>query len=208
MLEPISIVFILTSIVLIITPGQDMVLVMSRSISQGSKAGVATAAGVSVGLLGHTALATLGLGALLNASQILFFIMKLLGAGYLFYLGIKMIRSKNESLNLNHLQETSFHKMFFQGIVSNISNPKIAIFYFSYIPQFVPSNSIAPTKLIFTLGCLFAIITFFIKVPIGYGTGLMSMWLRSRPLVIEWINRVSGLVLIGLGIRLALEKRN
>ncbi len=92
-MEAISWVFIITSLVLIITPGQDMILVMSRSVSQGRKAGIMTALGVSVGLVGHTLLATFGLGAILLASETLFTMVKFIGAGYLLYLGIKKVRS-------------------------------------------------------------------------------------------------------------------
>ena len=202
------IVFIVTSIILIITPGQDMILVMSRSISQGWKAGVATAAGVSVGLLCHTVLATFGLGALLRTSEILFTAMKLAGAVYLFYLGIRLIRNSHTGLNINDLPSNSLRKVFLQGTISNISNPKIAIFYFAYLPQFVPSGIENPTTQLFLLGGAFALLTFFIKGPIGYGAGVLSNWLRSRPSVIGWINRTSGVVLIGLGVRLAFERRN
>jgi threonine/homoserine/homoserine lactone efflux protein len=94
MMETLPVLFVVTSLILIITPGQDMLLVMSRSIAQGSKAGVATAAGVSTGLLGHTALATLGLGALLSASEMLFVAIKLVGAAYLIYLGIRLFISR------------------------------------------------------------------------------------------------------------------
>jgi threonine/homoserine/homoserine lactone efflux protein len=208
MTETLPVVFFITSIILIITPGQDMILVMSRSISQGWKAGVSTAAGVSVGLLGHTILATLGLGALLRTSEVLFTAMKLIGGAYLFYLGIKLIRNGHSGLNINNLPSASLRKMFFQGILSNISNPKIAIFYFAYLPQFIPSSAENPTTLLFVLGSAFALLTFFIKGPIGYGAGILSGWLRSRPSVIGWVNRSSGMVLIGLGLRLALERRN
>jgi threonine/homoserine/homoserine lactone efflux protein len=208
MAETLLIVFVATSIVLIVTPGQDMILVMSRSISQGWKAGVATAAGVSMGLLGHTVLATLGLGALLHASEVLFVAMKVIGAAYLIYLGIKIFRSSHAGLKISGMPAVSLRKMFFQGALSNISNPKIVIFYLAYLPQFVPSDTENPTALLFMLGTAFAILTFFIKGPIGYGAGVLSGWVRSRPAVIGWINRASGVVLVGLGLRLALEKRN
>jgi len=94
-MEIVTLVFLLTSAVIILTPGQDMILVMSRSIAQGQKAGVMTAFGVSIGLLGHTLLATLGLGALLLASEFLFNIIKLIGAGYLIYIGYQLLRSKD-----------------------------------------------------------------------------------------------------------------
>ncbi|MBF0530000.1 MAG: LysE family translocator [Deltaproteobacteria bacterium] len=201
-------VFIITSLILIITPGQDMILVMSRSISQGWKAGVATASGVSVGLLGHTVLATLGLGALLSASEILFMIIKLIGAAYLLYLGIALLRNNHAGLDISSLPTASLRKLFFQGVISNLSNPKIAIFYFAYLPQFIPAGAENPTFLILMLGASFAMLTFLVKGPIGYGAGILSSWLRTRPAMLGWINRLSGVVLITLGLRLAFERRN
>lgn len=208
MTETLPIVFIFTSIFLIITPGQDMILVMSRSISQGCKAGVSTAAGVSVGLLGHTVLATLGLGALLSASEVLFTAMKFIGAAYLIYLGIRLFRNSHAGLNISDLPVVSLRKMFLQGALSNLSNPKIAIFYFAYLPQFVSPGTVNPTTQLFILGLTFAALTFIVKGPIGWGAGILSGWLRSRPAVIGWINRSSAVVLVGLGLRLALERRN
>jgi len=98
MLESNWLLFILASLVLIVTPGQDMILVMSRSIAQGPGAGVVTAAGVSVGLVGHTLLATLGLGAILLTSEWLFLALKLVGATYLVYLGIQLLRTRSHDL--------------------------------------------------------------------------------------------------------------
>ena len=207
MTETLPILFIVTSLILIITPGQDMMLVMSRSIAQGWKAGVTTAAGVSFGLLGHTVLATLGLGALLRASEILFVAIKLIGAVYLVYLGVKLFRSKQTDLEIKGLPVVSYRKLFFQGAFSNLSNPKIAIFYFAYLPQFVPTGFEAPTTMLLILGTAFAVLTFFVKGPIGYGAGVLSNWMRSRPAVLGWVNRVSGGVLIALGLRLAFERR-
>lgn len=208
MTDSLPIVFILTSIILIVTPGQDLILVMSRSISQGWKAGVTTAAGVSIGLFGHTVLATFGLGALLYASDFIFTVMKLAGAAYLFYLGLKLFLNSHEGLRIDTMPALSLQKMFYQGAISNLSNPKIAIFYFAYLPQFIPQGTENPTPLIFLLGSTFAVLTFFIKGPIGYGAGILSSWLRSRPVVIGLINRISGMVLVGLGIRLAFERKN
>ncbi len=208
MTEAQIIIFIVTSLILIITPGQDMILVMSRSISQGWKAGVATAAGVSTGLLGHTILAALGLGAVLQTSEILFTIMKIAGAIYLVYLGIRLILSSSSGLDINNLPTMSTGKMFLQGAFSNVSNPKIAIFYFAYLPQFIPADATNTTFLLLTLGASFALLTFLVKGPIGYTAGMLSNWLLSRPSIISRIHRTSGLVLIGLGLRLALENKN
>src|SRR5947208_2935603 len=100
MVEASWLLFIVASLVLIATPGQDMILVMSRSVAQGAAAGVATAAGVSVGLLGHTVLATLGLGAILRTSEWLFLVLKVVGAAYLLYLGIGLLLTKRADLAL------------------------------------------------------------------------------------------------------------
>ncbi len=207
-MEAITLIFIITSIVIIITPGQDMILVMSRSISQGQKAGVVTALGVSVGLLGHTLLATLGLGALLMASEWLFNFIKFIGAAYLIYIGYQLLTSKSDGLATKDLPQTSYKKMFAQGAISNIMNPKITIFYFSYLPQFVTLNGGSEAWQLFILGFTFAVLTFFIKAPIGFVSGLLSFWLKARPIVLKYINKASGFILIGLGVKLATEQRN
>ena len=201
-------VFVITSTVLILTPGQDMILVMSRSIAQGPKAGIVTAFGVSIGLLGHTLLATLGLGTLLLASESLFNIVKFIGAGYLIYIGYELLTSKNHALGMKNLPTISYKRMFIQGLVSNITNPKIAIFYFSYLPQFVIPNGENQATQLLILGCTFATITFLIKGPIGFISGLLSFWIKTRPMVLQYIHKTSGVILIALGLRLALEKRS
>ena len=199
--------FVVTSLVVIITPGQDMILVMSRAVAQGSKAGIATATGVSVGLIGHTLLTALGLGSLLMASEFLFTILKYVGAAYLIYLGLRIMRSQNAGLILEETAPTQLSKLFVQGALSNISNPKITIFYFAFLPQFIANDVQSPTLLLLILGVAFSALTFLIKCPVGYFAGTLSTWLRAKPLVLKWIDRVSGTVLIALGIKLAFEKR-
>ncbi len=206
-MEAITLLFIITSVVIIITPGQDMILVMSRSISQGQKAGMMTALGVSIGLLGHTLLATFGLGALLMTSVWLFNIIKFIGAAYLIYIGYQLITSKDSKLAMKDLPDVSYKKMFMQGAISNIMNPKITIFYFSYLPQFVTINGGSESLQLFILGGTFAVLTFLIKAPIGFVSGLLSFWIQARPVVLKYINKTSGVVLIGLGVKLATEQR-
>ena len=207
MFEVTWLLFIVASLVLIVTPGQDMILVMSRSIARGSAAGVATAAGVSVGLVGHTILATLGLGAILRTSEWLFFALKLAGAAYLVYLGIQLVRAAKHELAVSADAPRSLWRLFLDGALSNISNPKIAIFYFAFLPQFVLPGATHPTLSVFVLGLVFAGLTFLVKGPVGLGAGLLSGWLRSRPKVIAWLHRTSGAILIGLGLKLAFERR-
>ena len=199
--------FILASLVLIVTPGQDMVLVMSRSVAQGAAAGVATAAGVSVGLMGHTLLATLGLGALLRASEWLFIGLKLVGAAYLVYLGVGLMRTHALALIMTSSASHSTRRLFFDGAVSNLSNPKIAVFYFAFLPQFVAPQAAHPTLSVFALGWVFAALTFLVKGPVGMFAGLLSAWLRARPAVMLGLHRCSGAVLVALGLKLALERR-
>jgi len=207
MVEVAWLVFVVASLVLIVTPGQDMILVMSRSIAQGSAAGVVTAAGVSVGLVGHTVLATLGLGAILRTSEWLFVALKLAGAAYLGYLGIQLLRTKNQELAVLAGAPRSLRRLFFDGALSNVSNPKIAVFYFAFLPQFVVPGAAHPTLSVFVLGLVFAGLTFLVKGPVGLGAGLLSGWLRSRPKALTWLYRTSGAVLIGLGVKLAFERR-
>lgn len=206
MLDVAWLLFIVASLVLIVTPGQDMVLVMSRSIAQGAAAGVVTAAGVSVGLVGHTVLATLGLGAVLRTSEWLFLALKLVGAAYLIYLGIGLLRTKATKLVVQVSAKRSLLRLFVDGALSNVSNPKIAIFYFAFLPQFVRPTAEHPTLSVFVLGLLFAALTFLVKGPVGYFAGLLSGWLRSRPSFLAWLYRSSGAVLVALGVKLAFER--
>ena len=196
--------FVATSLLLISTPGQDMILVMSRSVAHGARAGVATAAGISVGLLGHTLLAAAGLGALLRASEYLFVAMKWLGAAYLVYLGIKAWRTPPFVAPLTPTLGQGLNRLFVQGALSNLANPKIAIFYFAFLPQFVAADAGPVTVQLVLLGGLFALLTFLVKCPIGLAAGRLSTWLRARPTVQIAMNRISGDLLALLGARLAL----
>jgi threonine/homoserine/homoserine lactone efflux protein len=207
MIEATWLLFVIASLLLIVTPGQDMILVMSRSVAQGVAAGVATAAGVSVGLVGHTVLATLGLGAILRTSEWLFLALKLVGAAYLLYLGFGLLRTKQGTLALGSLSPRPASKLFFDGAFSNLSNPKVAVFYFAFLPQFVSPAALHPTLTIFALGLAFAALTFVVKAPVGVFAGALSGWLRSRPGVLTWVYRSSGAILVGLGIKLAFERR-
>jgi threonine/homoserine/homoserine lactone efflux protein len=207
MFEANWLLFIVASVAVIATPGQDMILVMSRSIAQGARAGVVSAAGVSVGLVGHTLLAAAGLGAVLRASDWLFTGIKLLGAAYLMYLGVQLLRSKAHELNMHATQSRPLKRVFLDGALSNLMNPKIAIFYFAFLPQFVLPSAAQPTFTIISLGLTFAALTFLMKAPVGLGAGYLLGWLRARPSVLKWIHRTCGAVMIGLGLRLALERR-
>ena len=172
--------FVVASLMLIVTPGQDMILVMSRSIAQGPGAGVATAAGVSLGLV---------------------------GAAYLVYLGVGLLRSRHGQIAMAVAAPKALPRLFVDGALSNVVNPKIAVFYFAFLPQFVPPGASHPTLSLFVLGLVFAGLTFLVKGPVGLAAGFLSAWFRTHPAVLVWIYRSSGLVLVGLGLKLALERR-
>ncbi|MBN3819157.1 LysE family translocator [Paraburkholderia sp. Se-20369] len=200
--------FLATSLLIIVTPGQDMVLVMSRTLSGGTRTGVVTAAGVSVGLILHTMLATLGLGALLQASEWLFTALKLAGALYLLYLGVTLLRSSGTlTLSSSRGAPESALRTFAQGALSNVSNPKIALFYLAFLPQFVQAGAAHPMRSIFVLGVTFAGLTFLVKGPVALFAGLLSTSIRRNPRILTRIHRFSGVVLLGLGVKLALERR-
>jgi threonine/homoserine/homoserine lactone efflux protein len=162
---------------------------------------------VSIGLVGHTILATLGLGVILRTSEWLFLALKLVGAAYLLYLGIGLLRTKRADLAIDAQVSRSLGKLFLDGAFSNLSNPKIAVFYFAFLPQFVSATARHPTLTVFVLGLSFAALTFLVKAPVAMFSGALSAWLRSRPGVLAWVYRISGAMLLGLGVRLAFERR-
>jgi len=207
MIEANWLLFFAASVAVIATPGQDMILVMSRSITHGTRAGLATAAGVSLGLIVHTVLATLGLGALLRASEWLFTAIKFVGAAYLLYLGCQLLLTRTAQLTATASARQTQLRLFATGAASNISNPKIAVFYFAFLPQFVSPSTSHATLTIFTLGVVFAGLTFLIKGPVALFAGRLSSWFQSRPNALIWLYRFSGLVMVGLAVRLALSRR-
>jgi len=208
MIEAQWFMFLLAAVAVISTPGQDMLLVMSRSITHGTKAGIATAAGVSLGLLGHTLLATAGLGALLRTSEWLFTAIKLVGAAYLLYLGIQLLLTRSAQISAEASQPQSLTRQFITGAASNITNPKIAVFYFAFLPQFVVPGATNPTLSILALGLVFAALTFLIKGPVAIFAGSLSVWFRAKPKALIWLYRCSGMIMIGLAVRLALARKD
>lgn len=208
MIEAQWLMFLLAAVVVISTPGQDMLLVMSRSITHGTRAGLATAAGVSVGLIGHTILATAGLGALLKTSEWLFTAIKLIGAAYLLYLGVQLLMTKSAQIAATASEPQSLMRQFLTGAASNITNPKIAVFYFAFLPQFVAPTATHPTLSILVLGLVFAALTFLIKGPVAIFAGSLSVWFQTRPTALVWLYRFSGVVMVGLAVRLAFSRRD
>jgi threonine/homoserine/homoserine lactone efflux protein len=199
--------FILASWALIIAPGPDMLYVITRGIAHGPKAGILSAAGVVAGILVHTTTTALGLALLLQASTVAFLVVKLAGAFYLVYLGIKSLRDKSTFELRGHTANVSSQKLFWQGVLSNVLNPKVAIFFLAFLPQFVDktSSNIAPQMVL--LGLTFALFGLCFLVLVGYFAGAIGAWLTRRPQYTNLLRWLTGGVLIGLGVRLALTER-
>lgn len=179
---------------------------MTRTLSGGVRLGVLTAAGVSSGLLVHTILVCLGLGAFLQGSAWLFSVLKLLGALYLLFLGFMLIRSANShSIIESKNTPISYKNAFIQGALSNITNPKIALFYLAFLPQFIPVSSTHSILSLFILGIAFSLLTFLVKGPVALLANLLSTAIQRNPKILTRINQTSGLVLITLGIKLAID---
>jgi threonine/homoserine/homoserine lactone efflux protein len=200
--------YILASLALILTPGQDMMYVMSRALAQGRLAGLYSAVGVIIGILVHTVLAAFGVGAILAASEGLFLALKLIGAAYLVYLGAKLLLTREASIAMQGRgARFSPGSLVWQGILSNVSNPKIVVFFFAFLPQFVDPRSPSPTADLIFLGVLYAAMGLVVKAGVGLAAGSLSERVLRKPRALLWINRVSGTILVGLGLRLAASPR-
>jgi threonine/homoserine/homoserine lactone efflux protein len=133
--------------------------------------------------------------------------LKFVGAAYLVYLGVQLLGTRNAALTAAALYRHSHWQLFLTGAASNISNPKIAIFFFAFLPQFVAPSAAHPTLTVFVLGALFALLTFCIKGPVALFAGALSSWFGQRPQALLWLYRSSGLIMLGLALKLAVSRR-
>lgn len=190
--------------VLVITPGPDLMYVLTQGVSGGKKAGLVSAVGVTLGIFVHTAFAALGLSVILKTSATAFTIVKLIGAAYLIYLGVKMLLSKHNTLYINKEQQTSLKKVFTQGVISNTLNPKVALFFMAFLPQFIKTNGteISPIPFLI-LGTIFAFFVLIFLGVLGYFSGIVGEYLKTKVSIYNWIHKVSGSIMILLGAKLA-----
>ncbi len=200
------ILFLTASLALIVAPGPDNILVLTRGIAQGRGAALVSAAGASLGLVVHSVFAAVGLSALLQQSATAFLVVKYVGAAYLIYLGIKTLLSRESFVVSGEAVPARLRSVFFQGVASNVLNPKVALFFLAFLPQFANPAGDATTQLL-VLGLTFALLTWIIFSVLGYFSGSLGDWLRSRPSFADYLRWLTGSVLIGLGIRLALPER-
>lgn len=208
MIEPAKFaLFIGVSWALILAPGPDMFYVITRGMAHGRKAGMLSAIGVVCGILVHTTAAAFGLTLILQTSALAFLLIKVVGAGYLIYLGLKAWREKGMfRLQASSVGATS-SALFWQGVLSNVLNPKIAIFFLAFLPQFVDKASDHVTVQLVLLGMTFACFGLCFLLFVGFSSGTLGRWLTYRPGYAQFFQRLAGGILIGLGIRLALTEK-
>lgn len=200
--------FLAAGVLLNLTPGPDTAYILGRSIAQGREAGIASALGISAGSIFHTSAAALGLSAILATSAVAFGAIKLLGGAYLIFLGIKMISERSGQLSLpsNFRRHTSV-AAFRQGVLTNLLNPKVALFFLAFLPQFIDPASSTKMLAFLILGLTFVTTgTIWCLFLAWFASAFRERW-RTNEIVAQWLNRTAGALFIFLGIRLATARR-
>lgn len=199
-----------TAIVLgfVFIPGPATLLTVARATTSGTRVGLATGAGITLGDIVHTMLAVVGISAIIATSALLFSIIKYLGAGYLIYLGVKAIIEKAPLAQLGAGQMSiTASRAFRQAVLAEVLNPKTALFFLAFLPQFVkPENGSVMVQLII-LGVLFAFIGLFSTIVFAVSAGGLGNFLRRNPSVLRWQGKVVGGIYCALGLRLAFQER-
>jgi threonine/homoserine/homoserine lactone efflux protein len=213
--------FIISGLLLNIMPGPDSLLIMTRSATQGWRAGSAAALGIGAGTMIHIFAAALGLSALLATSATAFTAVKWIGAAYIVYVGIGMLRAKLRSdvddaddaaaqamAAKAVAQPLAYRKIFFQGFLTNVLNPKVALFFLAFVPQFISADSTSKPLAFIVLGCVFNFNGMLWCNGLAVFTAFASARLKVKPLVALWLNRVTGGLFLALGLRLALAEQH
>jgi threonine/homoserine/homoserine lactone efflux protein len=189
---------------LAITPGPDVIYVITRGIGQGQRAAFLAALGFSVGVIVHTIFAVVGLSAVISSSALVLQVVKYAGALYLVYLGIKLFTTKSNFLLQQQQDDTLSLRIFWQSLVANVLNPKVTLFFLAFLPQFVNFTHGKVAMQMLLLGGIFMLLTFAVFSFIGYFASSIGNWLRWKPRLADKLHWVAGGVFIGLGIRIAL----
>jgi RhtB (resistance to homoserine/threonine) family protein len=199
--------FLAAGILLNLTPGPDTVYILGRSVAQGREAGIASALGICIGSIFHTCAAALGLSAILATSALAFGAIKLLGGAYLIFLGIKMTldQRKHFSLPSNFRWHTTT-AAFRQGVLTNILNPKVALFFLAFLPQFIDPASNIKVLAFLILGFTFVTTGTIWCLVLAWFASAFSERLRTNQTIAQWLNRIAGALFVFLGLRLATAK--
>jgi threonine/homoserine/homoserine lactone efflux protein len=212
MLDAQLLVFVAASVTLIVHPGPNMVFVLARAAAGGRKVGLISVAGVGVGQLAHTLGAALGLSAILAQSALAFSVVKYLGAAYLVYLGVKTLLSGRDAVpapggGRGEEGGVGLTGAFRQGAASSVLNPFLALFFLSYLPQFVDEGAGAAAPQLLALGLLYTFLAMLIYGTVALFSGAVGERLRGNRRVAVALRWIPGCAFIGLGLRLALSDR-
>ena len=198
--------FLLAAILLNITPGNDTIYILSRTIAQGRKAGIMSVLGIGTGSLVHTFFAAIGLSVIIAQSPILFNIIKYAGAAYLFYIGVSMILSKSPVINLITPKNEKYHKIYLQAVLTNVLNPKVALFFISFLPQFIDPTYSNHYLSFIILGLSFTITGTLWCLLLALFASVISGALIKNNKTGSYLTKACGFILIGLGVKVALAK--
>lgn len=201
--------FLASSIMLNMVPGADTIYVLSKSITGGKKKGIVSALGISTGILVHTVLASLGLSAILVSSAVAFNLMKLAGAAYLIVMGLRTIFSKKELFPTGDMEQENTEnvwKIYRQGVLTNVLNPKAALFFLSLLPQFVSADNVYGPLPFLLLGLTFFTTSTIWSVLVACVSSLLSRALRSNERISKWMSKISGGIYVLLGVQVLRAK--
>jgi len=198
--------FVLACGALNLTPGLDTFYILARSTREGRAAGIAAALGINAGCLVHTSAAVLGLSALLMASALAFSVLKYLGAAYLCWIGLRMLRSPSVMPAATVTNGRGFRAALVQGLLTNVLNPKVALFYLAFLPPFISVHALHPRLALLALGITFIATGLCWSMVLALLGARFQGALRSRPALGAWTNRACGTVLCIFGVGLALQR--
>ncbi len=199
--------FALAALIMVLSPGPNMIYLISRSLSQGKKAGIISLFGVMCGFLFHILMVSFGLTAIFFAIPYAFIVVKFLGVGYLLYLAFNTIRDKNKIFDADqHLKADKPSKLFNIGLMTNILNPKMAIFYLSFFPQFIKPENGSVLSQSFLLGIIQIGISFTINLLIVLSAAKLASWFSKKPIWLRIQKWFMASVLTGLAVKMAFAK--
>jgi threonine/homoserine/homoserine lactone efflux protein len=199
--------FLLTSLVIVVSPGTGVLYTLAAGLSRGWRASIVAAFGCTLGIVPHMAAAIMGLAALLHASAVAFQTFKYLGIAYLLYMAWSTLRDKGALKVEREVGARSALQVTVHAILINILNPKLSIFFFAFLPQFVRSDEPAPLSRMLLLSGVFMLLTFVVFVAYGLGAASVRRHLLTRPGVIAWMRRAFAAAFLALGAKLALAER-
>jgi len=200
--------FVVASVVLVLIPGPDMACILGRTVAQGRRAGIITALGVNAGAYVHLLAAVTGLSAILMTSAAAFTVVKVLGAAYLVWLGVQtLLSARKRDVSPVGLTGVSMRAAFWQGFLSDALNPKVAIFYLAFLPQFVDPGGPSPLLQLLVLGLTTNMIALPINTLLVLASSAVTKTLRPSARTSALLKKALGLTFVGLGARLAFERR-